>query len=87
MKEKTQSQEPESLDFESTMAELDKVVSELDGEVKLERALELFDRGMKLSSQCRNFLTAAEQKVEVLVRTAEGELTLEPFEEDAAESN
>jgi len=84
MTEKKQTREPDSLDFESTLTELDKVVSELDGEVKLERALELFDRGMKLSSQCRTFLTAAEQKIEVLVRTAEGELKLEPFQEEDA---
>jgi exodeoxyribonuclease VII small subunit len=87
MKENAKAKEPDSLDFESTMTELDKVVSELDGEVKLERALELFDRGMKLSTQCRTFLTAAEQKIEVLVRTAEGELKLEPFNEDVQESN
>ena len=55
------------------------MVSELDGEVKLERALELFDRGMKLSMDCEVFLRSAEQKVEILRRTASGIVT-EPFE-------
>ncbi len=68
-----------SLDFEATLTELEKVVSELDGEVKLERALELFDRGMKLSLDCETFLKGAEQKIEILKRTANG-LTTEPFE-------
>lgn len=71
----------DSLDFEATLAELEKVVSELDGEIKLDRALALFDRGMKLSSKCQIFLQTAEQKIEVLRRNAEGALVLEPFVE------
>lgn len=66
-------------DFEKTLAELEKLVAELDGDVKLERALELFDRGMRMSAQCESFLKAAEQKVEILRRTAAG-LKTEPFE-------
>ncbi|HEY9870377.1 MAG TPA: exodeoxyribonuclease VII small subunit [Candidatus Obscuribacterales bacterium] len=69
-----------SLDFEASLAELEKVVSELDGEIKLEKALELFERGMRLSSDCQRFLQAAEQRVEVLRRSATGELGVEPLE-------
>ncbi len=69
----------QTLDFEATLAELEKVVTELDGELKLENALALFDRGMKLSLDCQKFLQAAEQKVEVLRRTAQGGLETEPF--------
>ena len=68
-----------TLDFEATLTELEKVVNELDGEVKLERALELFDRGMKLSIDCETFLKGAEQRVELLKKTATG-ITTEPFE-------
>lgn len=67
------------IDFETTLSELERVVSELDGDIKLERALELFDRGMKLSTDCEIFLKSAEQKVEILRRTASGLMT-EPFE-------
>lgn len=74
-----------SLDFEATLSELEKVVTELDGEVKLERALELFDRGMKLSVDCETFLKGAEQKIEILKRTAAG-MTTEPFEARLLES-
>lgn len=74
-----------TLDFEATLTELEKVVSELDGDVKLERALELFDRGMKLSFDCETFLKGAEQKIEILKRTASG-LTTEPFEARLLES-
>jgi exodeoxyribonuclease VII small subunit len=71
----------QSLDFEATLAELERVVTELDGEIKLDRALELFDRGMKLSTICQTFLRSAEQKIEVLKRSADGELIQEPFVE------
>ncbi len=66
-------------DFESTLSELEKVVAELDSDVKLEHALDLFERGMKLSSTCRSFLELAEQKIEVLKRCADGTLALEPL--------
>jgi len=72
-------QNSQTLDFEAALAELEKVVAELDGELKLENALALFDRGMKLSSDCQKFLEAAEQKVEVLRRNAQGELETQPF--------
>lgn len=71
-------------DFEAALAELEKVVLELEGEVKLEHALSLFDRGMKLSQSCEQFLKSAEQKIEVLKRaTASGAATVEKFEEVA----
>lgn len=69
----------ENIDFEAAIGELEKVVTQLDSETKLEKALALFERGMKLSSQCESFLKAAEQKVEVLKRSADGELVLESF--------
>ncbi len=63
-------------DFEATISELEKVVQELEGDVKLEHALSLFDRGMKLSARCKTFLDSAEQKVELLRRDAAGTLSL-----------
>lgn len=77
----------QTLDFEAALAELEKVVGELDGEVKLERALELFDRGMRLSIDCDTFLKTAEQKVELLRRTASGAITTEPFEPALIDGN
>lgn len=72
-------------DFESTLKELEKIVGQLDGEIKLEEALELFEKGIKLSSECESFLTTAEQKVELLKRQADGTTKLEVFVEAAAE--
>lgn len=72
-------------DFESTLKDLEKIVSQLDGEIKLEEALELFEKGIKLSSECENFLNHAEQKIELLKRQADGTPKLEVFVEVAAE--
>ncbi len=65
-------------DFAASLTELEKVVAELDSDVPIEKALVLFERGMKLSNECEKFLTAAEQKVEILKKTASG-LTVEVF--------
>lgn len=75
----------QTLDFEAALAELEKVVSELDGEVKLEKALALFDRGMRLSIDCESFLKGAEHKVEILRKTAAGTIETEPFEAESLE--
>ncbi len=70
----TCAQSPVSVDFEATLSELETIVVQLEGEVKLEEALSLFERGMKLSHQCERFLQSAEQKIEVLKRAANGSL-------------
>jgi exodeoxyribonuclease VII small subunit len=75
----------EDVDFETALTELEKVVTELDGDIKLERALELFDKGMKLSAHCESFLKTAEQKIEVLRRSATGAVSTERFEPKVAE--
>lgn len=65
--------------FESCLEELEKVVKELEGgDLSLERSLELFERGMGLSDNCRRQLEAAETRVEMLIRK-DGKMTAEPF--------
>ena len=65
--------------FEASLDELEKVVKELDaGDLSLERALELFERGMSLSETCRKHLEDAETRVEMLIRK-DGKLQPEPF--------
>jgi len=68
-----------STDFASTLAELEKVVGQLDSDIPIEKALTLFERGMQLSNDCEKFLSAAEQKVEILKRSANGSTTVEAF--------
>jgi len=66
--------------FEESLQRLETIVGELEkGDVSLERALELFDEGMKLSGSCRTELEQAEGKVEILLKR-DGKLQPEPFE-------
>jgi len=66
--------------FEECLDRLEKIVDELEkGDVPLDRALELFDEGMKLSGSCRKELEEAEGKVEILLKR-NGKLQPEPFQ-------
>ncbi|MEF3354738.1 exodeoxyribonuclease VII small subunit [Paenibacillus sp. GYB006] len=56
------------LSFEAAMAELEVVVNQLErGDVPLEQAIELFQRGMKLSQLCNHKLEQVERKIEIIV--------------------
>ena len=60
------------LTFEEAMAELEKVVTQLErGDVALEEAIALYERGAKLKALCAGKLKEAEEKVE-LIRASEG---------------
>ena len=73
--------EPElKIDFEASLAELETVVRELDGEVKLEKALQLFEQGIKLSVECEQFIKGAEAKIEILKKQADGSLATDIFQ-------
>jgi exodeoxyribonuclease VII small subunit len=57
------------VNFETGLAELEKVVKELEaGDLPLERSLELFEKGMTLSDICRKQLQDAETRIELLIR-------------------
>lgn len=61
------------------------MVKELEGgDLPLERSLELFERGMSLSDECRKQLEAAETRVEILLRK-EGKIAAEPFRPEDTE--
>jgi exodeoxyribonuclease VII small subunit len=67
------------LTFEAGLDQLEKVVKELEsGDLPLERSIELFEKGMALSEQCRRQLEDAETRIEMLVRK-EGKIQPEPF--------
>ncbi len=60
-------------DFESAIAELEKIVKQLeDGDLPLDTSLALFERGVELSRYCHDQLGAAQKRIEVL--TERGEL-------------
>lgn len=70
--------------FETSLQELESVVKEMEsGDLPLERALALFERGMALSEMCRKQLEDAETRVEILMRR-QGAVQPEPFRNDSS---
>lgn len=66
--------------FEKGLEQLETIVKELEkGEAPLEKSLELFEKGVKLSDSCRKQLQDAESKVEILLKK-DGGVEAEPFE-------
>lgn len=54
----------EKIDFEKTLSELEKVISKLEnGECSLEESIELFEKGMKYTAQCREALDNAQKRI------------------------
>ena len=69
----------DELSYEEALAELEEIVSALEGEQKqLEDSIRLFERGQALAARCGVLLEAAELKVKQVV----GEDIL-PFEEES----
>jgi exodeoxyribonuclease VII small subunit len=65
--------------FEAGLEHLEQIVKEMEnGDLPLERALDLFERGIQLSESCRKQLEEAETRVEALVRRGE-KVIPEPF--------
>ena len=66
--------------FESSLEELERIVRELEqGELPLERSLELFEQGVKLSRECQDRLNQAERRIEILMRDSQGRSVARPF--------
>lgn len=68
-------------DFEQALTELEALTERLErGDLPLDEALKLFERGVTLTRHCQSSLQAAQQKVEILLKRG-GELQAEAFEE------
>jgi exodeoxyribonuclease VII small subunit len=64
-------------DFEAALTELDAIVKKLEeGDLALDKSLELYERGVQLSRFCHARLEEAERRIEVL--NERGELKAAP---------
>ena len=71
----------ETLSFEQALAELEKIVAELEsGQAPLERSIEVYERGAALKAHCEAKLEAARLRVEKIVVGAQGAVGSEPAE-------
>lgn len=70
----TDTQQPESpLSFEDALRDLQNIVTQLeDGDLALEDALALYERGQRLAKTCQSYLEKAHLRVETL--TEDGEI-------------
>ena len=67
--------------FEECLGELEQIVDKLEnGEMALEESLDLFERGVAITKECRNRLTAAARRIEVAREAPDGSISLEAFE-------
>lgn len=63
---------PSTTNFETQLEELESIVEQLEtGELPLEESLKVFEKGVKLSRQCQQLLSEAEQKVTILMENQE----------------
>ena len=77
-------EEKPAASFESGLMQLEQIVKEMEStDLPLERALELYEKGMRLSESCRKQLEAAETRIEMLVRKGD-RVQPEPFRPDKA---
>lgn len=79
----TTNEQPKS--FEASLEALERIVQQLEqGDLPLEKSLELFEQGIGLSRQCQDRLNQAERRIEVLLRDNQGRTMVSPFESKAA---
>ena len=64
------------------MERLEEIVEALEtGDLSLERSLEVFEEGVKLSNVCQQELKKADARVQLLMKNLNGEFEVEDFEE------
>lgn len=69
----------ENLTFEESLGELETIVQNLEqGDLSLEEAMTLFERGLNLSQASQTKLSEAEQKIQILLNNNQ-EMTLTDF--------
>jgi exodeoxyribonuclease VII small subunit len=73
--------------FEASLEALEQIVRQLeDGDLPLEKSLELFEQGIRLSRECQERLSQAERRIEILLRDNQGRPVAAAFKEPPAES-
>lgn len=86
MNPKSKETDMEDFKFEKAIEKLEKIVEFLEaGDVELDEALKKYEEGVRLSRFCTQKLSQAEKKIEILTRSLNGTLSVEPFDGEEAE--
>jgi exodeoxyribonuclease VII small subunit len=68
------------IDFEASLGQLEELVEQLEvGELSLEKSMAAFEKGVKLTRDCQQALSEAEQKVQLLMEK-NGEPVAKPLD-------
>ncbi|MCF8068755.1 MAG: exodeoxyribonuclease VII small subunit [Desulfobacterales bacterium] len=66
--------------FETSIKQLENIVQNMEsGDLPLEKALKMFEEGMKLSKQCSALLDETEKRITILLKDHEGNITESDF--------
>jgi exodeoxyribonuclease VII small subunit len=72
-----------AMSFEDALAELESIVRRLEGgQVKLDDAIQSYERGAQLKRHCETKLNEAQQRVDRIVIGQDGGVTVEPAKLD-----
>ena len=75
-------EEKQTKSFEVSLEALEQIVRDLEqGDLPLEKSLELFEQGIRLSRECQERLGQAERRIEVLLRDNQGRAVVSAFAE------
>jgi len=73
----------EKIKFEKALERLEEIVTRLeDGDLELEKSLQMFEEGIKMAKICQSRLSSAEKKIEKLVKDNMGDISTEPIDEE-----
>lgn len=83
MSEATLPDDIAAMSFEDALAELEGIVRRLEsGQVKLDDAIQSYERGAQLKRHCEKKLNEAQQRVDRIVVAPDGGVTIEPAKLD-----
>ena len=68
------------LTFEEAMEEIEILVRKMESSnLPLQETLAAFERGIRLTRLCQDYLEKAEQRIEYIITTASGDIQLKPL--------
>jgi exodeoxyribonuclease VII small subunit len=74
--------------FEASLEALEQIVRQLeDGDLPLEKSLELFEQGIRLSRECQERLSQAERRIEILLRDNQGRPVTAAYNQPSEDEN
>jgi exodeoxyribonuclease VII small subunit len=83
MSDSTVSADLAAMSFEDALAELEQIVRRLEaGQVKLDDAIQSYERGAQLKRHCEQKLNEAQQRVDRIVIGSDGVVAAEPAKLD-----